>query len=87
MGFARRKSMPSLIAGVTFGTGYLASAYLINKGDGVEGHGISLLLSSTLTGVMGLRFSRTGKFMPAGLIAGIGAVSAVYSLKKVNDWW
>ena len=79
--------MPSLIAGVTFGSGYLASAFLVNRGDGRVGHGLSFILSSTLAGVMGLRYARTRKFMPAGLLAGAGALTGAYSLKKVVDWW
>jgi len=33
------------------------------------------------------RAVKTGKFMPAGMIATIGAASTAYQASKVQQWW
>jgi uncharacterized membrane protein (UPF0136 family) len=35
---------------------------------------------------MGMRFLKSGRFMPAGLVASIGLLAAVYNGKKAMDW-
>ena len=43
--------------------------------------------TSSLMGLgMGSRFMKTGKFMPAGIVAALGVVSAAYHAKKAIEW-
>jgi uncharacterized membrane protein (UPF0136 family) len=60
---------------------------LINSGQHKEGHALALVSSVLLLGGMGPRAIKTGKFMPAGLVAALGGASAVYQAKKVQEWW
>lgn len=74
----------SLMAGSGFAGLLLASAFLITKKNSmgnILGAGVaSLLISYT----MGKKFRRSGKFMPAGLIAGsAGVITLVYNLIEV----
>ncbi|NP_001279149.1 transmembrane protein 14C [Callorhinchus milii] len=69
IGYAKAGSVPSLAAGLIFGSIAGIGAYQISENP----HNIwlSLFASGTLTGVMGYRFYNSGKFMPAGLVAGL----------------
>ena len=64
-----------------------APGLLIKAGQHKEGHGLALFSSLLLLGGMAPRAVKTGKFMPAGLVASLGALSAVYQGKKVQEWW
>uniref|UniRef100_A0A8D0BLN1 Transmembrane protein 14C n=1 Tax=Salvator merianae TaxID=96440 RepID=A0A8D0BLN1_SALMN len=68
IGYAKAGSIPSLAAGLLFGglAGY--GAYQVSQDP--KNIWLSLLASGTLAGIMSLRFYNSGKFMPAGLIAG-----------------
>ena len=57
------------------------------EGKNKNGHMLALTTSVLLAGGMGQRASKTGKFMPAGLVATIGALSAMYQANKVSQWW
>lgn len=59
-------SVPSLVAGVTFGS--LAGFGAYHSSQNPNNPYILLTASSLLAGAMGLRAVSTGKFMPAGLI-------------------
>uniref|UniRef100_A0A6S8AEH9 Transmembrane protein 14C n=1 Tax=Aplanochytrium stocchinoi TaxID=215587 RepID=A0A6S8AEH9_9STRA len=87
LGYARGKSIPSLVAGSVFGTGYAISGWLLSRGDGKEGHTLSLALSSTLFAVMGIRFAKSRKMMPAGALTGVSGLSATYHGVKAVEWW
>lgn len=63
------------------------SGLLINAGQHKEGHGLALVSSLLLVGGMAPRAVKTGKFMPAGLVASVGALSTIYQAKKVAEWW
>ena len=79
MGFLKAGSKASLIAGSGFGGLLMASAVLISKNNSkgnILGSGVASLLSYA----MGKKFIRSGKFMPAGLIASAGIVAVVYNL-------
>jgi uncharacterized membrane protein (UPF0136 family) len=39
-----------------------------------------------LPGAMGLRFARTGKVMPAGVMAAAGALGSIYNFQKHQEW-
>ena len=75
MGYVKAKSLPSLISGVLFGVLLLISGVGIQQGAKA-----SLIIALTLTVVllviMGLRFVKSKKFMPAGLIALLSAITA-----------
>ena len=60
---------------------------IIKQGENVKGHGLALLTSSALVGGMAPRALKTGKLMPAGLLAILGAGSAAYHAKKTLEWW
>eukprot|EP00878_Enallax_costatus_P006957 GHUV01007291.1.p1 GENE.GHUV01007291.1~~GHUV01007291.1.p1 ORF type:complete len:111 (+),score=34.35 GHUV01007291.1:177-509(+) len=86
LGFLKKRSMPSLVAGLAFGAAYGASAYIINVGDPATGHLCGLVSSLVLTGAMGARFAGTRKVMPAGVMAAAGVLGAVYNFQKHQEW-
>merc|ERR1719230_2203010 len=49
----------------------------------LEGHALATGTSGLMAIAMGRRFIQTGKFMPSGLVATVGAVSMVYHAKKI----
>ncbi|XP_062319176.1 transmembrane protein 14A [Osmerus eperlanus] len=69
MGYKRKGSLVSLIAGLLFGSLSAYGAILITNDPSDQN--ISLLASGTLAVVMGIRFKRSGKIMPAGIMAGL----------------
>jgi uncharacterized membrane protein (UPF0136 family) len=79
MGFVKKGSKASLMAGSTFGGLLMLSAYLISKKSS-KGNVLGSGVAGMLTYAMGKKFMRSGKFMPAGLIAGLGAVAFCYNL-------
>ncbi|XP_078541955.1 transmembrane protein 14C [Lissotriton helveticus] len=68
VGYAKAGSVPSLAAGLLFGSLAGLGAYQLSQDP--KNVWLSLIASGTLSGVMGFRFYNSGKFMPAGLIAG-----------------
>ncbi|XP_006634531.1 transmembrane protein 14C [Lepisosteus oculatus] len=68
IGYVKAGSVPSLAAGLVFGGLAGLGAYQMSHNP--KNVWISLAASGTLAGVMGMRFYNSGKFMPAGLIAG-----------------
>ncbi|XP_060100190.1 transmembrane protein 14C-like [Heteronotia binoei] len=68
IGYAKAGSVPSLAAGLLFGG--LAGLGTYQQSQDPKNIWLSLIASGTLTGVMGMRFYKSRKFMPAGLIAG-----------------
>ncbi|KYO30457.1 transmembrane protein 14C isoform X2 [Alligator mississippiensis] len=67
-GYIKAGSVPSLAAGLLFGSLAGLGAYQLSQDP--KNVWLSLVASGTLTAVMGIRFFNSGKFMPAGLIAG-----------------
>uniref|UniRef100_A0A8C6EJX7 Transmembrane protein 14C n=1 Tax=Microcebus murinus TaxID=30608 RepID=A0A8C6EJX7_MICMU len=61
-------SVPSLAAGLLFGGLAGLGAYQLSQDP--RNIWVFLATSGTLAGIMGMRFYHSGKFMPAGLIAG-----------------
>ncbi|XP_015416155.1 PREDICTED: transmembrane protein 14C isoform X1 [Myotis davidii] len=61
-------SVPSLAAGLLFGGLAGLGAYQLSQDP--RNIWVFLVTSGTLAGIMGMRFYHSGKFMPAGLIAG-----------------
>ncbi|KAJ1190523.1 hypothetical protein NDU88_007261 [Pleurodeles waltl] len=68
VGFVKAGSVPSLAAGLFFGGLVGLGAYQLLQDT--KNVWLSLIASGTLSGVMGFWFYNSGKFMPAGLIAG-----------------
>ncbi|XP_067906475.1 transmembrane protein 14C [Heterodontus francisci] len=68
LGYVKAGSVPSLAAGLLFGSAAGFGAYQITQDP--KNIWLSLIASGALTGIMGLRFYNSGKFMPAGLVAG-----------------
>ncbi|XP_060705994.1 transmembrane protein 14C-like [Hemiscyllium ocellatum] len=68
IGYIKAGSVPSLAAGLLFGSAAGLGAYQITQDP--KNIWMSLIASGALTGIMGMRFYNSGKFMPAGLVAG-----------------
>lgn len=86
-GYVRKGSRASLIAGMGIGSLLLGSGYMIWKTDRVfEGHTIAATSTGIMTLAMGQRYMAGGKFMPAGLVATIGALGCAYNIKKAIEW-
>jgi len=67
MGYVKKRSVPSLVAGVAFGGLAAVGAYhaSANPDTPYVGAGVSAVLA----GVMGARAAKSGALMPGGLIA------------------
>ena len=85
-GYVRAGSIASLAGGGTLGGAICVAGMMISKGRDLEGHALALIASTVLLASMGQRFFRTGKFMPAGAAASVGALTALYNGKKTVDW-
>lgn len=86
-GYFKKGSTPSLIAGLSVGSLLMGSGYLIAATDRVyEGHCLATASSGLLALAMGSRFVSTGKFMPAGMVATLGALGCAYNLNKALEW-
>lgn len=87
MGFARKGSVPSLAAGITFGAIYASAGYLLkqNRDWGLE---IALGASTALLAA-GIGRSIPTKFRkPVPLVLlGLGAVLTAYYAKKYNEFY
>ncbi|GCC22665.1 hypothetical protein chiPu_0001053 [Chiloscyllium punctatum] len=69
LGYVQKGSVMSLMSGLLFGSLAGYGAYQVsNDPQNVK---ISLLTAGILTTIMGVRYKRSGKIIPAGLIAGI----------------
>ncbi|XP_075718064.1 transmembrane protein 14A [Rhinoderma darwinii] len=77
LGFSRKGSIVSLIAGLTFGL--LAAYGALRVSNNPRDIKISLIAAGILAVVMGLRYNRSKKIMPAGLLAAI-SISMVLKL-------
>ena len=87
MGYVRKGSTPSLVAGVSIGSLLLGSGYMVAKTDKVfEGFALGTVSSTVLAVGMGQRYLSTGKFMPAGVVALLGAAGAAYNINKALEW-
>ena len=88
VGYLRKGSTPSLVAGMTFGSLLLGSGYMITTSDAqYEAHLLATTTSGLLSVGMGYRYVTTGyKFMPSGLVASLGAVVAAFNAKKALEW-
>ncbi|KAI8097445.1 transmembrane protein 14C-like protein [Halteromyces radiatus] len=67
IGYVKAGSTISLAASSVFGFGAAYGATLVSRNP--KNVGLSLVVSLVLLLVMGLRFNKSGKFMPAGLVS------------------
>lgn len=86
LGYFRKGSMMSLVGGLAVGSFLLGSGHLIASDREYEGHQLATGTSGILAAGMGQRFVKTGKFMPAGLVAALGVGAAAYNYKKAKEW-
>ncbi|XP_019399009.1 PREDICTED: transmembrane protein 14C-like [Crocodylus porosus] len=86
-GYIKAGSVPSLAAGLLFGSLAGLGAYQLSQDP--KNVWLSLVASGTLTAVMGMRFLNSGKFIPAGLIAGASLLMVgrlgLKMMEKPND--
>lgn len=69
------------------GSLYFGSGYLIAKSDSVyEGHLLGAVTSGVMAAAMGQRYLKTGKMMPAGMVAVLGAAACAYNAQKAREW-
>lgn len=71
---------------MAFAAAYGFSAHLINQGDGERGHAAATAASALLAAAMGARLAKTGKVMPAGVLAALGLGGAAYNFSKYREW-
>lgn len=76
LGYVKARSQPSLISGLVSGL-LLAIAWYISLQTPVVGLAIATLIAFGLLGVFAVRFQRTRKWMPAGLMAILSLVAAI----------
>ncbi|XP_017268516.1 transmembrane protein 14A [Kryptolebias marmoratus] len=69
MGYKRKASVMSLIAGLVFGGLSAYGAY--NVSNDPKNIQVSLISSGVLSIIMGLRYKKSGKLMPAGIMTGL----------------
>ncbi|XP_073986648.1 transmembrane protein 14C [Rhodnius prolixus] len=74
-GYMKSGSVPSLAAGLIFGTLLGVGAFQVSRN--ADNYQLSLGTSALLGGLMGYRYYNSGKIMPAGLLAGISVAMAV----------
>ncbi|XP_068215441.1 transmembrane protein 14C isoform X2 [Palaemon carinicauda] len=67
IGYVRKGSVPSLGAGLLFGSVLGYGAYQLSANP--SNYYLTLGTSTVLGGMMGMRYLNSGKFMPPGLIA------------------
>jgi uncharacterized membrane protein (UPF0136 family) len=76
MGYRKARSLPSLIAGLAFGSASVVSGLYLWHGERM-GLTAAVVLAATLLVLMGIRFAKSRKFMPAGLVAILSLVAAI----------
>mmetsp|Transcript_4121 Transcript_4121/g.9161 ORF Transcript_4121/g.9161 Transcript_4121/m.9161 type:complete len:112 (+) Transcript_4121:87-422(+) len=86
LGYVRKGSKPSLGAGVVCGGLLIASGVMISGDSQYSGHSLAAGTSALMTLGMGQRFLKTGKFMPAGMVSVLAALSSGYHVKKALEW-
>lgn len=76
LGYAEKRSIISLVSGVASGLLALV-AYALARTQPRAGLGLGLVVSLILVGAMWMRFQKTGKFMPAGMLLAVSVIVLV----------
>jgi uncharacterized membrane protein (UPF0136 family) len=79
MGYVKSKSKISLMMGCFFGTLLVLGAIAAFKGSPI-GLSIATVITGVLVVVFGIRWVKTKKVMPAGLMVGLGAIAFLLML-------
>ncbi|EKQ69487.1 small integral membrane protein [Leptolyngbyaceae cyanobacterium JSC-12] len=74
MGYLKAQSQPSLISGLISGIALLIAWLIVLFQSYNAGMGLAICLAIALLIVFALRFWKTRKFMPAGLMASLSMV-------------
>ncbi|XP_053291955.1 transmembrane protein 14A [Pleuronectes platessa] len=69
MGYKRKGSVMSLMAGLVFGGLSAYGAY--NVSNDPKDIKVSLIASGLLAVIMGMRYKKSGKLLPAGIMSGL----------------
>jgi uncharacterized membrane protein (UPF0136 family) len=85
MGYFKKGSVPSLMAGSICGALLIGSGVLITKNEPFQGHALASGVTGFMTISMGQRYISTGKFMPAGVVATLGAAGLAYNVRKTIE--
>ncbi|CAD6217877.1 unnamed protein product [Miscanthus lutarioriparius] len=91
-GYVKRGSAASLAVGGGFGAALLLAGALSAWSFGHGGGGAAAILATViqivcavlLTVVMGIRYAKTRKIMPAGIIAAISAMVLIFYVYKIS---
>jgi len=75
IGYVKAGSLMSLVTGLVFGALSAFGAYQLSQNP--NNYLLLLCTSGFLTLMMGYRFSQSGKFMPAGLVAVLSVLMVV----------
>jgi uncharacterized membrane protein (UPF0136 family) len=67
IGFLKAQSRASLISGIVSGA-LLGAAYYVSGRNASQGMTLGAVICAVLCIVFGIRFKKTGKFMPAGML-------------------
>lgn len=82
IGYLQAQSQVSLISGTISGVILLICAFLQ-----LQGQGFALILAAVITAVLvivfAIRLKKTRKFMPAGLMTGLGVVTLMMILSQL----
>ncbi|CAG0917513.1 unnamed protein product [Notodromas monacha] len=84
VGYLKAGSIASMLSGVMFGSLLGFGAYQ-TSGNPANAH-VTMVTSAVMSGMMGYRYSNSKKFMPAGLMAILGAVMFARSLYQVYTY-
>jgi uncharacterized membrane protein (UPF0136 family) len=87
MGYWKKGSKVSLLAGVACGGMLLGSGYMIAKTEHIyQAHVLATGSSGVLALAMGRNYVKTRTLLPAGLVAVVGAAACAYNYQKALAW-
>ncbi|KAK4884879.1 hypothetical protein RN001_001150 [Aquatica leii] len=81
-GYYKAGSIPSLGAGLLFGSVLAYGAYQVSQNP--ANYTPQLAATSILTGVMGYRFYNSGKIMPAGIVCALSVAMIIRIALKAS---
>jgi uncharacterized membrane protein (UPF0136 family) len=79
LGFVKANSRPSLIAGAVSGASLLVAGYMVGA-RGWLGLALGLVLSTSLAARFIGAYKKSGKLMPAGMMAVLGMMGVVITI-------
>ena len=79
IGYVKKGSIPSIIAGTITGVGLLVSAWLLTS-HLIAGLAIAFVISLLLAGQFTPKFVKTGQAMPAGIMSLLSLVGLIMAL-------